>query len=164
MILGVRLTDEQVAAYFHRSFAAVDGLWFMKAEEKLGFEAALEIDRAVWEVFPRIQARELKRMLHAGDAADALEPVLTTALELKGFEFAVKPGRPGFSIVITDCPWHNTMVKSGRAALSARIGEAVCRTEYTAWASEFGAKLEFSFGSPHRLCTGADTCVLCFGN
>ncbi len=36
------LNDKQVADFFRRSYTAVDGLWFMKAEEKHGFEAALE--------------------------------------------------------------------------------------------------------------------------
>ena len=52
------LTDQQATEYFHRSFTAVDGLWFMKVEEKHGFEAALEIDNEVWEVLPRIRAQE----------------------------------------------------------------------------------------------------------
>ncbi len=49
------LTDQQAAEYFHRSFTAVDGLWFMKVEEKHGFDAALEIDNEVWKVLPKIQ-------------------------------------------------------------------------------------------------------------
>ncbi len=52
------LTDQQVAECFHRSFTAVDGLWFMKVEEKHGFEATLEIDYEVWKVLPRIRAQE----------------------------------------------------------------------------------------------------------
>jgi len=57
------LTYKQIAAYFHRSYAAADGLWFMKVEEKCGFETALEIDDQVWKVLPKIQARMLKSML-----------------------------------------------------------------------------------------------------
>ena len=41
------LTDKQIAAYFHRSYTAADGLWFMKVEEKCGFDTALEIDDQV---------------------------------------------------------------------------------------------------------------------
>jgi len=41
------LTDQQICDYSHRSYKAVDGLWFMKAEEKYGFIAALDIDKEV---------------------------------------------------------------------------------------------------------------------
>lgn len=36
----LQLSDKQVAHSFRRSCIVVDGLWFMKAEEKQGFEAA----------------------------------------------------------------------------------------------------------------------------
>ena len=45
---------EQVVEYLRRSYQAVDGLWFMKVEEALGFEAALEADRRVWEILAKI--------------------------------------------------------------------------------------------------------------
>jgi hypothetical protein len=32
-------------------------LWFMKIEEKCGFDTALKIDDQVWKVLPRIQTR-----------------------------------------------------------------------------------------------------------
>ena len=56
----INLTDVQIAEYYHRSFSVVDGLWFMKIEERYGFEAALDIDSEVWKVVPKIQARKLK--------------------------------------------------------------------------------------------------------
>ena len=158
----MKLTDKQIADYFHRSFTAVDGLWFMKVEEKLGFEGALEIDRTVWEVFPRIQIRELKGILGLREDAETLRTVLTVALDLKGFTCQLESESGAFKIVITKCPWHDTMVKSGRQHLSARVGDVICQTEYSVWAKEFGGKLKFSFGSPQRICSGANTCVLCF--
>jgi hypothetical protein len=158
----MKLTDKQIADYFHRSFTAVDGLWFMKVEEKLGFEDALKIDRAVWEVFPRIQIREMKTILGLGKGASALRTALTTVLDLNGFTYRVENESPGFRVVIAQCPWHDTMVKSGRQHLSARVGEVICQTEYSVWAAEFGSNLRFLFESPQRLCTGAGTCILCF--
>jgi Family of unknown function (DUF6125) len=158
----MKLTDKQIADYFHRSFTAVDGLWFMKVEEKLGFEGALEIDHAVWEVFPRIQAREMKNLLKLGKNSKGLQAAITTALELKGFAYKIENVQNEFKVVISQCPWHETMLKSGRQNLSARIGDVICPTEYSVWAAEFGNALHFSFGSPHRICNGAQTCILCF--
>jgi len=44
-----KLSDEQKTEYFRRSYTAVDGLWFMKVEERHGFEEALRLDEAVWK-------------------------------------------------------------------------------------------------------------------
>jgi len=42
-----KLSSQQVADYFNRSYNAVDGLWFMKVEEKYGIDAALDLDNEV---------------------------------------------------------------------------------------------------------------------
>jgi hypothetical protein len=38
----------------------LDGLWFLETENRLGFDKALEIDLAVWEIYSR---KETKRIL-----------------------------------------------------------------------------------------------------
>lgn len=157
----MRLTDKQIADYFHRCFSAVDGLWFIKVEEKLGFEEALELDRRVWEVLPKIQSREIKSMLGLENNVKALEEALTTNLELKGFSYKVERDRAGLKVIIAKCPWHDTMVESNREQLSARVGAAICPTEYSVWAKEFG-DFRFSFESEKRLCNGALSCILTF--
>ncbi len=58
------LTDKQKMEYFHRSYLAVDGLWFMKIEENFGFETALKMDEAVWKILPKIQSRIIKAMMN----------------------------------------------------------------------------------------------------
>jgi len=158
----IQLTPEQIEEYYHRSYTAVDGLWFMKVEEKYGFDAALEIDNEVWKVFPKMQARLLKSLGKTGDGMDALFECLTTKLTLEGFGFkAEKTGNKGdFKITIAECPWHNLMVKSGREKLSGKVGTLICNTEYSAWASEFGANIKFELGQ--QICQGSKTCILQF--
>ena len=112
------LTDKQAAQYFHRCYTAVDGLWFVKVEEKHGLEAALEADDQVWRVLPKIQARMLKAMLNADQGMDALRECLTTKLTLDQFEFETQNNSDGFSVLVKRCPWHDQMVKSGREHLS----------------------------------------------
>jgi hypothetical protein len=157
----MKLNDKQKADYFHRCFSAVDGLWFLKVEEKLGFEETLELDRRVWEIFPKIQAREIKSMLRLENNVNALEEALTTNLELKGFSYKIERESQGFKVIIAKCPWHDTMVESGREHLSARVGAAICPTEYSVWAKEFG-DFHFSFESEKRLCNGALSCIMTF--
>jgi hypothetical protein len=158
----IRLSNKQIAEYFHRSYTVVDGLWFMKVEGKYGFEAALDIDNEVWKVFPKIQARLLKSLGKTGDGIEALFECLTTKLTLEGFEFkAEKIGNRGdFKITINECPWHNLMIKSGREKLSGKVGTLVCNTEYSVWASEFGENVRFEL--KRQICQGSKFCILQF--
>ena len=156
----IELSAEQVAQYFQRSYGAVDGLWFMKVEERYGFDTALEVDNEVWKVFPKIQARLLKSMGNLGDGIDALFECLSTKLSLEGFGFESERAADGFSITISDCPWHNLMLRSGREQLSGRVGSLICNTEYRAWAAEFGADIRFELGE--QICEGSPACVLRF--
>ncbi|MGA2221902.1 MAG: DUF6125 family protein [Verrucomicrobiia bacterium] len=153
------LTDQQVAEYFHRSFTAVDGLWFMKVEEKHGFDAALEIDNEVWKVLPKVQARKMKSLLNATRDIDGLYECFTTRFQLEGFGFETQKDAQGFSIIVKSCPWHNQMIKSGREHLSGKIGSTICRTDYAAWAKEFG---NIDFELQDQICTGAGQCILRF--
>jgi len=83
----VRLNNKQIINYLHRSFTAVDGLWFLKVEDKYTFDEALKIDQEVWEVMPKIQARMLKSFGNLDDGMEALCDCLTTKLVLDGFKF-----------------------------------------------------------------------------
>jgi len=166
------LTDEQKVEYFRRSYTAVDGLWFMKVEEMLGFEEALRLDEAVWKVLPKIQARALKGMMHLPGGLAGLEPALSARLALEGFEYEIEPQGKGFVVIIKRCPWHDIMVKSGRGALSQRVSDLICRVENSVWASEFseldegevreGKGREIEFKRVDRICRGKERCVLRF--
>ena len=76
-----KLDYQQIIEYFRRCYQAVDGLWFMKVEEKSGFDPALDVDHEVWKVMPKIQARMIKSMLKLNNGANALFEGLTTKLE-----------------------------------------------------------------------------------
>ncbi len=158
----IELTQKQIAEFFHRSYTAVDGLWFMKVEEKYGFDVALDIDNEVWKVFPKIQARFLKSTGKLGSGIDALYEALTTRLKLEGSEFNAEKTDRGFRITIKNCPWHNLMIKSKREALSGRVGTLICNTENRAWASEFGSDIEFEL--KEQICTGSKHCILNFAS
>jgi hypothetical protein len=156
----VKLDCQQVVEYFHRCYKAVDGLWFMKVEEKYGFDCALDVDNEVWKVMPKIQARMLKQMLKLKHGSAALLKGLEIKLELDGFNFKAEKTENGFKITITDCPWHNLMIKSGREKLSATVGATICNTEYQVWVSEFAETMNFKLQS--QLCKDSECCVLEF--
>jgi hypothetical protein len=138
----------------------VDGLWFMKVEEKLGFDVALELDNEVWKVMPKIQAIMIKHFLGLENGSDALRESLIIKLELEGFKFKTKKTTNGFTVTITDCPWHNLMIKSGREHLAAKVGETICVTENQVWASEFLDSIKFELKT--QKCCKSKHCILKF--
>ena len=158
----LKLTDKQVAEYFKRSYTAVDGLWFMKVEEKYGFDTALDIDDEVWKVMAKIQARKLKSMGGPTGGLDGLQECLTTKFTLDGFTFEAEQSDDMSSLRVTlsECPWHNVMIKSGREHLSGKVGTRICTTEYKVWAAEFGDHITFELGD--QICEGQPCCKLLF--
>jgi hypothetical protein len=58
-----------------KNWVAMDGLWFQAVEEAYGMEAALALDRLVWERFASIEARRIKKRLALPEngGLDALE-------------------------------------------------------------------------------------------
>ena len=158
----LELTEKQISEYFKRSYTAVDGLWFMKAEERYGFDTALDIDDEVWKVMPKIQARTLKSMGNPEDGLAGLGECLTTKLTLDGFKFATDQAEDGRTLKITlaECPWHNIIIKSSREYLSAKVGTRICNTEYRVWAAEFGDNISFELQD--QICKGQQSCTLLF--
>ena len=150
------LTNQKIIEFFHRSYKASDGLWFMKIEEKYGFDAALAIDKEVWKVMPKIQARMIKAMLENVSLLESLK----TKLSLEGFKFTVEQKENEFQIQINNCPWHNLMVKSGREKYSEKVGTTICNVEYSVWASEFDENMRFTLQT--QKCKGSEHCLLNF--
>ena len=155
-------TDAQTAAFFLHSYTAVDGLWFIEVEKRLGFEAALDLDAAVWAVMPKIQARAIKAMTGQQRGLEALQVCLTTKLDWEGHAYAATmvDGGRRLTLSVRGCPWLALLAKSGRTHLAQAIGTRICQTEYTVWAAEFGEDLRFHMG--RCLCRGDGVCELCF--
>lgn len=158
----MELNDKQIAEYCYRSYTAADGLWFMKIEEKYGFDTALEIDNEVWKVMPKVQARMLKSIGKMEMGIDALSECLTTKLAIEGYAFKTEKTKngSGFRIIIERCPWHDLIVKSGRENLSGKVGACICNTEYSVWASEFDDNISYELQC--QICKGSEFCVFEF--
>lgn len=155
-----KLNDKQIVEFFRRSYRATDGLWFMKVEEKYGFDCALKLDLEVWKIVPKIQARMIKSMLHLSDTTVDLIKSLKTKLSIEGFESNLKITKNGFKIKIINCPWHNLMIKSKRTEYSKKIGTKICNVEYSVWISEFGGK--FNFKIETQKCINSKYCIFSF--
>jgi len=152
------LTNAEKAAYFQRSYTAVDGLWFMKLEAATDFATALKIDTAVWTVLPKIQARWLKQVCGVESGLEALRDCLTAKLKMEDFGYRTRwqPGKKGLTVAITRCPWYELIRKSNRQAIGGAVGQAICTAEYGVWAEEFGPGLRFELDG--LMCQGAPAC------
>jgi hypothetical protein len=155
-----KLTDRQIAEYFKRSYMAVDGLWFVKLEERLGFDTALDLDDIVWQIMPKIQSRKLKSLIPLKDGLDGLHEGFTTKLNLEGYEFQTQKTEPGFEVHVTRCPWYDIIVNAGRRHLAEKISTRICTADATGWAKEFGKDITFEHSG--QICKGNDCCRLCF--
>ncbi len=154
----MNITPGQAAEYFQRSFVAVDGLWFVKTEEDGGFERTLEIDRRVWEVVPKIQARMMKKWLGAKEDAEGLAGCLSARYELEGYDARVEQTKEGgVAVCIRSCPWLEKMKKAGRGHLAPAVARVICPTEHGAWAAEFG--MSRTAVMQQSMCEGAGSCA-----
>ncbi len=159
----IDLTDEQKALYFRRSYTAVDGLWFIKMEEKYGLDAALELDKSVWSVLPKIQARTLKTMIGQEFGLEGLQKAIRARFDLENFNYELKCEHNSFTVIISRCPWHDLMTKSGRFSLSERISSLICEIETSVWSSEFSDDSKIiNWTREKGICKGNKNCVMKF--
>lgn len=152
--------DRTICEYLRRSYFAADGLWFMKVEERLGFEEALRLDVAVWRILAKIQARKARELLRIeGHTLADLVAALRLKFAVEQQDYRVLSERPGrVEIEIAACPWIELLRKSGREELAARVADAICPTDLGAWAREFDPAIAVTL--PQRMCSGDPVCRL----
>ena len=128
--------------YLRKCFVSVDGLWFMKTEEDADFEKALEIDIAVWNVLPKIEARTIKELLSLGHGIEALHTALDFKLRAELYTAALSPVHEDcFTLNVHDCPWVKHIQKANRAHFIERISSSICPAEYCTFTAEFGKNI-----------------------
>lgn len=154
--------EKTVTDFLHRSYTAVDGLWFVKIEERQGFDAALELDQQVWAIMPKIQARKARELLgEEGDRPEALARCFGLKLRSEGHDLDISVENGAVRVCVHYCRWLEIMKRSGRdERLAAQIGERICTTEGAVWAREFGGRYRFSLSQ--RRCAGDGCCEYLF--
>ena len=98
-----------------RNLWAVDGLYFLGIEDEFGTESATRIDRKVWEVVGKIEARRLKEVLglKAHDVPAVIEVLRASSwsLDLEGKEIIL--GKDRALLRNKDCRVQNTRKNKG---------------------------------------------------
>jgi len=154
--------EKAVIEYLRRSYMAVDGLWFVKAEEMLSRSDALKLDEQVWEVLPKIQARKARELLRVeGGSLRDLALALWLKFAAEGYEYRVAERTSHvLRIHIHVCPWLEILRKAGKMSQAAEICDRICGREGAIWAREFSPDIEFSLES--RIPDGAPVCNFLF--
>jgi hypothetical protein len=112
------IPKEQLADFIFlhlRNMWAVDGLYYLGIEEEYGTEAATEIDRKVWELMGKIEARRLKELLgiKGNDIPSMFKALQYSgwALDLEDKEISIENGKGIIRNV--KCRVQNTRKKKG---------------------------------------------------
>lgn len=136
--------------YFKKSYFAVDGLWFIMVEEESSFEYALELDKRVWKIMAKIQARLAMKL-----GKDFFES-LRLKWDTEGYTYRLEK----YSVIIEQCPWWEIMKSSGRENTAGRVGATICPILYNEWAKEYKAPYTITFET--SMCQGDKVCTLHF--
>ena len=98
-----------------RDMWAVDGLYYIGIEESFGTDAATEIDRKVWDVMGKIEARRIKKLfdITGTDISSMIKALSYSgwALDLENKEIFVENNKA--IVRNTKCRVQNTRIEKG---------------------------------------------------
>ena len=98
-----------------RNMWAVDGLYFLGIEEEMNTETATDIDRKVWEVMGKIEARKIKKFfnIEGNDIPSMMKALRYSgwSLDLEDKEVIIEKDRGIIRNV--KCRVQNTRIKKG---------------------------------------------------
>ena len=153
-------SDAQIAEFLRRSYFTVDGLWFVKCEEQRGFDEAMALDVAVWQVMSKIQARKAKSLLGTnGDSLENLARCFQLKMAAEGYDADFALDDSQFLITVRKCPWFEILRSSGRTNIAEAIADGICANEFAGWTRELAPDAVFEMRK--RLCVESDNCETC---
>jgi len=155
-----KFSDGQLAEFLRRSYFVVDGLWFVKTEERDGFDAAMDLDEAVWQVMSKVQARKAREImgLSGGSLAD-LARAFQLKLTAEGYDYEIDWDGDAARLSVGACPWFEILKTSGRTQIAEVIANRICAREFAGWTAELAPDVDFEILG--RLCVEADGCSRC---
>ena len=124
-----------------KNWIAMDGLWFQAVEQAYGMDAALAIDRQVWEQFAVIEARRIKERLSLPEngGLDALEIAFNSRLVslLNKLEI-LRPDEKTLIVTTKTCRVQATRTRKGMAQFPCR---SVGMVEFPVFARTIDARI-----------------------
>ena len=112
-----KIPAEKLVELCSRSAYTLDGLWFTLVEEKLGLDAALEIDAEVWRRLCLVQARRIQKYFPIDEGSPIRN--LIKVIELDPLLAVFKPKAVELTdnravLRFTDCPPQKARIRDGR--------------------------------------------------
>ncbi len=135
--------DERLLRLMRSAITAIDGLWFLEVEEKVGFEEAFKIDIKVWKRYGPIIINRIKKALSiSSNNLDSFLQVLDYLCAIDGTQFKIKEKSPKLAFLqVIHCPWWENLKRSKRENL-VRC-DIVDKEIFPEWAKAFNSKIEF---------------------
>ncbi|MDI6827645.1 MAG: DUF6125 family protein [Armatimonadota bacterium] len=154
--------EKAIIELLRKSYFAADGLWFLAVENAYSYDEALRLDKEVWRILPKIQARKARELLGIKDGSlSDLALALGLRFSAEGCDHRIiEQTQNVLRIEMHSCPWLDALQRSDRMALAKEICERICVLDYKTWAAQFSSSINFSLG--RTMSTGAPSCELVF--
>ncbi|PKN75756.1 MAG: hypothetical protein CVU52_05820 [Deltaproteobacteria bacterium HGW-Deltaproteobacteria-10] len=113
----MHLTTEQLFELSRLALVRLDGAWFLALAEKMGKDAAWDVDVAAWKRFSYVIGKMMKERflpdpVWPASFLDALE-IFSTVMKIEGRSVAVSGDT--ITIQVTDCETQKAIAKAGVA-------------------------------------------------
>jgi hypothetical protein len=158
-----KVTDADKLFYFEKNFFTMDGVWMLETEKEVGWNTALEIDKAVWIRLMKIIFRRIKKYLNinSNKLSDLVE-IITFRWSIENWKYTVNHISDSEVIIkINECPYKAIMDRNlDRQDRIPLICKNMCFPFYKAAFEEFNPKIKFEKNSSMGL--GDDYCDFSF--
>lgn len=155
------ISREQLDALRMGAITAIDGLWFMASEGKLGFDTALELDMEVWKNYGTIMLKRVAKAmgveLDPGDPPDlgTLCSMMEVLCAIDGTECATNVTDADNAVLtVPRCSWWDNLTRAGRQEIIPC--EEVDNNTFIWWLETADPSLEMEI--THSLPRGDDRC------
>ncbi len=155
------LSGEQMDRLRMGALTAIDGLWFLAAERRLGFQAALELDMDVWRDYGSVMLKRVAKAM--GIEVDPEDPpdirtmceMMLVLCDVDGTRCAYEITGEGEAVLtVRHCPWYENLANAGRQDLVPC--EEVDNNTFMHWLKAIDPRVEFEL--THSLPRGDDRC------
>ncbi len=153
------VSTEDKLFFFERNWYTLDGLWFICAEVKVGWETALKIDVAMWIQLLTTVIRRIKRYLKIEtNTINDIIKILTFRWSIEGWDYKLlKYNESEQHIGIITCPYKEMMDRNpDRRNRIKLICKNMCLPFYKKVIEDFNPDITFEVDKSQGF--GADMC------
>jgi len=136
------LSKEELVKYaelLSKNLLTLDGYWFLGIEDRLGIEAAIDMDRQAWEKYGVSEARRLKAFLNITEGSlEDLEKAVQLLAYAPASDLTVDRTPKRLVLTFRSCRPQSARARSGR-------GEFACKPVGMAHLSAFAKEINPRF-------------------